>query len=204
MKTKLTALALSACLLGAATAAPKDKKAEPPKKKTEQAPAKKAVKKATDKKKSDDTKKTRKTAPAKKAVADASRKKATASKMAKNSLARLKELSGKKKAADSDRNNAANALKAAEKKVAMIGSEMKKISAQLKAKADSDRKTVEHAKAEKIRKIEAQERSLVGTMKKELQNLKQMVDRLNTQLAKKKDCSQAGPDEAKNKDAKKK
>ncbi|MCX8239381.1 MAG: hypothetical protein OSB05_11225 [Akkermansiaceae bacterium] len=41
-------------------------------------------------------------------------------------------------------------------------------------------------------------------MKKELQNLKQMVDRLNTKLAEKKDCSQACPDEAKNKDAKKK
>ena len=97
------------------------------------------------------------------------------------------------------RNNAAEALKAAEKNVATIDGEMKKIAAQLKAKADNDRKQAELAKARQIRDTEANERALITSMKKELENLKKTVESLNQQTAEKKaDCEKC-PSETKKK-----
>ena len=133
---------------------------------------------------------------AKKALVSAEKKKATEAKLVKDSIARLKELAAKKKSAESTRNKAADSLKSAEKNVAVIDGEMKKIAAQLKAKAQNDRKGAEQTKARKIRETEDKERAMVGNMKKELQNLRKTVELLKLKMAAKKECCAECADKA--------
>lgn len=184
MKTTLTALVLSASLLGYATAEPKqDKKKSAPQKVEKKADRKKA-KPAP--KKSKEAVAREKADRAKKAAAAAAKKKTDEKKMVKDAIAKIEDLNAKKKAAESTRNKAADALRAADRNVAAIEKEIKDLSAMLKAKADNDRKKAEQEKARQLRDTEANERALVATMKKELQALKQTVDQLKKQLQEKK------------------
>jgi colicin import membrane protein len=222
MKTKLTTLLLSTLMLGLSSAAPKPAKQDPAPKKAQQAQNHK--KKEEPKKKEDHQKaaevKKQKVAPAgkaidpakakeaaeqkkadaaRKALADAAKKKADEAKMVRDSLVKIKELAAKKKSAESNRDKTAEALKSAEKNVAAIDGEMKKIAAQLKLKAENDRKQAEQAKARQLRMTEENEHIMMASMKRELQNLKQTVERLNLQVSDQKEGCEKCPSEAKKK-----
>lgn len=187
MKTKFTTLLLSALLLGVGSAAPKQPNNSEPKVSSQSQDDKKGKKKA-DPKKAKEAAARKKSDNARKADSDAKKNKAAEEKMVKDSISKLKELAAKKKGAEAARNKAADALKSAEKNVAAIDGEMKRIAAQLKAKADSDRKKAEQARSRKLRETEATERAMIENMKKELQKLKQTVASLNQQKTEKKEC----------------
>ena len=209
MKITLTTLALSACLLGYTTAEPSqdkkksapqkvEKKAKPAPKKSKETSNKKA--KPAPKKSKEASSKKAKPAPrkskeavareraerAKKAAATAAKKKADEGKMVKDAIAKIKELNTKKKAAESVREKAAQALRVADSNVTEIERQLKTATAILKSKATNDRQKAEQAKARRIRETEAKERSLFAAMKRELQDLKQTVDQLKKQRAEKK------------------
>jgi len=63
---------------------------------------------------------------------------------------------------------------------------MKKISAQLRAKSDDDRRKAEHARAQRTREAAAQERAMLATMRSDIRELKQTVERLTQQASDKK------------------
>ena len=184
MKTILTTLIFTACLVGYATAEPKQDKKKSAPQKVEKKVDKKKAKPAP--KKSKEAVAREKADRAKKAAAAASKKESDEKKMVKDAIAKIKDLSGKKKAAEAARSKAADALRATDRNVAAIEKEIKNLSAMLRAKADDDRKKAEQQKARQIRDTEANERALVATMKKEFQVLKQTVDQLKKQLQEKK------------------
>jgi chromosome segregation ATPase len=248
MKTKLTALTLSACLLGWSSASPEEKKgaqtaeivptaqqaghahshaeandaakaarkeraAEHAKKAGERKAVKKKavetkvsvakdkdaeIRKAAEGKKMEDAKKAlaaaevKKAADAKKAQAIAAKKRTQEEKMQKMALARLQELYTQRKNAEANRIKAAEVLKASERKLAAISSEISQVNSDLKAKAEADRIKAEKARAQRTRESDEQEQAMILTMKNDIRQLKQTVEQLNQQVTGKKcACSPA-------------
>ncbi len=235
MKTKLTALTLSACLLGWSTASPEGKSGEPSAefvpaaqqaekahphvkvdvaanaarkdrvaehaKKEEERKAARAsiakkreedVRQAAEAKKAEESKKAlaaaevKKADEAKKAQVEAAKKKAEDEKVQKAALAHLQELNTQRKNAEANRIKAAEVLKASERKLEAIGSEIKRVNGELKAQAEADQRKSEMARARRIRESDAQQQATILNMKTEIRQLKQSVELLTRKGTEKK------------------
>lgn len=226
MKTKLTALTLSACLLGLSSAAPEEKKGDQApqiapaaqqdrhtnrkadRNKTAEAAdkdraarhARKTGERKAERTKAAETKDSvarindahsRQAADAgkkeeeRKAQTAAANKKAEEEKMHRTALTRLNELITQKKIAEANRGKAADALKLSERKLAAINSEINRINGELKAKADMDRRKSEQARAQRSRETAAREQAMISSMRNEIRQLKQAVERLTQQVGEK-------------------
>lgn len=76
----------------------------------------------------------------------------------------------------------ADSLRNADKKVAAIDYEIKKVTLMLKAKADADRRKEEREKIQRVRDAEAEERAGIAVMKSEINDLRRMVRLLSEEI----------------------
>ncbi len=166
----------------AAKAAATQKQADAAKAATAQKQAD-AAKAAAAQKQADDAKAAAAQKQADDAKAAAAQKQADDANKAKDAEARAKSLAEQKTRADAECRTAADALRAAEKKVAAIAVERKRLAVERQMRETMALKKDEAEKRHKAFKTTAQDKAMLASMRNDIRELSRTVERLSQQVA---------------------